>query len=92
MSIKKYVVLLSPLTIILIRKGLSGIGVKSICLFKLITGHNCIGCGMTQAFIYILQGKFINAYNQNHLIIIVFPLITYLWLKYIYKNLAKQNS
>lgn len=88
-NIKKYLILFCPVFIIFIRHILSCYGINSICLFKYITGHSCIGCGMTQAFMYILQGKFYSAFQQNHFVIIVFPVVLYCWLKYVYDNVIK---
>ena len=52
---------------------------RSICLFKNIFDVECYGCGLTRATISAIQFKYVAAYNYNKLIIIVFPLLTYLW-------------
>ena len=85
----KYLILLCPVIIVIITVLLDSIGVESICLLKLITGHKCLGCGMTHAFICVLQGKFIEAFQYNFLVIIVFPIVAYCWLKYVYANFIK---
>jgi hypothetical protein len=53
----------------------------SICLFKNITGKECYGCGMTRAVFSAIHFHFENAIKFNKLIIIVFPLLVYIWAK-----------
>ena len=53
----------------------------SICLFKNVFGIECYGCGITKAVIAFIQLDFIRAFNYNKLIVIVMPLIIYLWIK-----------
>lgn len=53
----------------------------TICLYKNITGHNCYGCGLTRAVLSILHLEFSKALMYNKLIIIIFPLLTYIWTK-----------
>jgi hypothetical protein len=53
----------------------------SICLFKNITGNDCYGCGMTRAVLSAIHFQFENAIKFNKLIIVVFPLLIYIWAK-----------
>lgn len=53
----------------------------SICLIKNIFGCECYGCGITRAIVSAVQLDFGNAFNYNKLIIIVFPLLLYVWFK-----------
>lgn len=53
----------------------------TICIFKLITGHNCPGCGMTRAFDALFQMNFREAYSFNPGIIIIAPLLLFIWIK-----------
>ena len=57
----------------------------SICLFKNLTGHECYGCGITRAIISTVQFHFETAFHYNKLIIVVFPLLVYVWIKTVYK-------
>jgi len=57
----------------------------TICIIKNITGHDCYGCGMTRSILSALHFKFIDAYNYNKLIVIVLPLLIYVWLKFVIK-------
>jgi len=58
---------------------------QSICLFKNLFGIECYGCGITKAVIASVQLDFIRAFTYNKLIVIVMPLIFYLWAKEIIK-------
>lgn len=58
----------------------------SICLFKNIFGVECYGCGITKAVIACVQCDFIRAFNYNRLIIIVMPLLIYLSIREVIKD------
>lgn len=55
----------------------------SLCVFKAITGHECYGCGITKAVLHFLHGDFSAAWHYNKLIVLVFPVLLYLWAKYL---------
>ncbi len=59
----------------------------TVCIYKNMTGRDCWGCGTSRAIISILNLDFRQAYDFNKRIIIVFPILLYLWLKSIYINL-----
>lgn len=56
------------------------------CIWKTLTGHECPGCGMTRAFYSLIHGDFHSAYEYNHSIIIVAPLMIYIWIKMLLQN------
>lgn len=53
----------------------------TICMFKNLTGLECPGCGMTRALISIIHFDFVIAYGYNKLVVVVAPLLLFLWLK-----------
>lgn len=66
-------------------------GFGTVCLIKNITGYECPGCGMSHAVISVIHGNFSDAFNYNKLVIVIFPLLSYIWLKKIlfeYKKLS----
>jgi hypothetical protein len=52
---------------------LTGIDICIPCLFKTIFNVECPGCGLTRAFIHLLEFDFVGAYDSNALIFIVLP-------------------
>ncbi|MBR4952718.1 MAG: DUF2752 domain-containing protein [Alistipes sp.] len=60
---------------------------ESLCLIKRCFGVECWGCGITRAIFSVLYGNFAEAWCYNRLIVIVFPLLLWLWGKEIYKTI-----
>jgi len=48
-------------------------------------GIECYGCGITKAIIASIQLDFVRAFKYNKLIVVVIPLIAFLWIKMILK-------
>jgi len=53
----------------------------TICLYKNITGHDCYGCGITRAILSALHFQFQEAFDYNKLVVLVLPLLIYIWIK-----------
>ena len=53
----------------------------SICLFRNLFGSQCYGCGMTRAIFSLLHADFQAAWEYNRLVVIVAPLLFYLYIK-----------
>ncbi|MDR1679958.1 MAG: DUF2752 domain-containing protein [Prevotellaceae bacterium] len=51
----------------------------SICLFKNLFGRECYGCGITRAVLSAIQFDFVNAWHYNRLVVVVLPLLIYIW-------------
>ncbi len=47
---------------------------RSICLFYNVTGVPCPGCGMTRAFLHLLKGDILHAFQYHPL----FPLVIFI--------------
>lgn len=68
-----------PGTLILLGMGdllllaLTGHGIP--CLFHLLTGYLCPGCGMTHALLSLCQGNVAQALSENALCLSVFPVL-----------------
>ncbi len=45
------------------------------CVFKLVTGFDCPGCGSTRALHALLHGDIFKAANSNILLLVFFPVI-----------------
>lgn len=79
----KYLKYSLPLLFILAVELLVKFSHNSICLWKLLTGYECWGCGITRAFDALFHLQFQKAFELNHFIILVAPLMLYLWFKLI---------
>jgi hypothetical protein len=50
-----------------------------LCLSRLLFGVPCPGCGMTRAFSCALHGRFRRALRHNNRVVLVLPLLSYVW-------------
>ncbi|MBQ2424791.1 MAG: DUF2752 domain-containing protein [Alistipes sp.] len=57
---------------------------NSLCVVKNIFGVECWGCGITRALFSVLYLDFAAAWGYNHLIVVVFPLLLWLWGRELY--------
>ncbi len=48
-----------------------GTSIAIPCLFTLLTGHHCWGCGLSRALWSLVQGDFLGAYHYNSAIYLV---------------------
>ena len=62
-------------------------GGPTICLFKNLFGRECYGCGMTRAVFSLLHFDFSGAYAYNKLVIIVAPILAYLYIKEVVRTI-----
>lgn len=63
-----------------------GNGHFTVCLFRNITGHNCYGCGVLRGIAACLHLDFKAAYYLNRLNLFTIPLLTFLYLKELWKS------
>jgi hypothetical protein len=56
-------------------------GRRSVCLIRNLFGIKCPGCGMIRAMSSIFHGDLKGAFHYNKLVVIVFPLLCYTWLR-----------
>ncbi len=47
------------------------------CLFTLLTGHHCWGCGLSRALWSLFQGDFLGAYHYNSAIYLVLGFVVF---------------
>ena len=52
----------------------------SMCLYRLVLGQPCPGCGMTRSFLLLGHGRLAQAVELNPLSVVAFPLMIGLWL------------
>lgn len=61
----------------------------SVCLFRNLFGTECYGCGMTRALFSLLHLDFGAAWEYNRLVVIVAPLLAYLYVKEVVKTIGE---
>jgi hypothetical protein len=54
---------------------------RSFCLIRSVFGVRCPGCGMTRAISCVFHGNFKQALQYNKLVVLVLPLLCYVWLR-----------
>jgi len=86
-KLKLIFILICPILFYFAVKILVLFNFNSICLWKTITGHECWGCGITRALNEVFSGNFRDAFLYNKFIIIIAPIMLYLWFKMLYKTL-----
>lgn len=52
------------------------------CLFRMVTGFTCPGCGTTRALHQILHGHFETAFMLNPLLLVAMPFLLFALLRY----------
>jgi Protein of unknown function (DUF2752) len=58
----------------------------TFCVYTLITGINCLGCGLTRACMRLIHFDFVGAWEFNKLSFIVFPALIYYYLRFFVAN------
>ncbi len=53
----------------------------SICPSQLILNKECPGCGITRSVQHAIHFDFKTSWNYNKLVVIVLPVLTFIWIK-----------
>jgi Protein of unknown function (DUF2752) len=67
-----------PLVLLAMPKGFFD-NRQSLCLSVLLFDVQCYGCGLTRACMHLIHLDFETAYHYNKLVVIVFPILCYLY-------------
>lgn len=84
-----------PFLLYLLPRSVIFSGEHPICLFKNLLGTECWGCGITRAVLSVMYLDFSGAWEYNHFVVVVFPLLVYLWVRWLrstYKQLKNNTS
>ena len=57
-------------------------GFFPVCIFRLVTGLTCPGCGTTRALHQIMHGHFLDAFMLNPLLLLAIPFLLWAFLRY----------
>lgn len=94
LKVKLLLLLVSPSIFILIPTSFFEHS-PTVCPYKLLTGNNCPGCGITRAISSAAHLEFDEAWQYNRLFVIVLPLLIYLYINQVtktFKSLQKTQK
>ena len=61
----------------------------TICIYKRFFGFDCWGCGLTRSIVSIFDGEITESIRYNWKVIIVAPILLYLYIQQILKVVSK---
>lgn len=53
------------------------------CVFRLVTGFYCPGCGSTRLAAALIEGRFMTAFRSNEALFLILPFLTIIFIKYL---------
>jgi len=62
---------------------------RDVCLFTILSGYHCWGCGMTRACMHLIHLDLAGALSYNKLAFIVLPILCFLLVKDFLDTLSK---
>ena len=65
---------------------------RSLCIFKNLFGINCPACGSTRAVSCLAHFNFQKALEYNKLIVVTLRLISYFWIKELFRLVFSFNQ
>ena len=65
---------------------------RTVCLSVILFNKTCYGCAITRAVHHLIHLEFSEAYNFNKLVVLVFPLVSNLYLKEILRVYLKMKK
>ena len=65
---------------------------RPVCLSVILFNKTCYGCAITLAVHHLIHLEFSEAYNFNKLVVLVFPLVSNLYLKEILRVYLKMKK
>ena len=65
---------------------------RTVCLSVILFNKTCYGCAITLAVHHLIHLEFSEAYNFNKLVVLVFPLVSNLYLKEILRVYLKMKK
>ena len=84
--LKRIFIVCLPILFVVLVNIAANAHLKNFCLIKLLTGHECWGCGLTRAFAALSHFQFVQAYEYNHLIVIIAPILLIIWVIILREN------
>lgn len=86
------ILVIFPFILLLLPKTIFNNGQYTICILKMLTGNDCIGCGMTRACMHLIHLDIEGAANFNRVSFIVLPILCFLLIKEIIKTIKEYQK
>lgn len=86
-----WLVLLSlfPIVLWLLPSNFFDKGGVQVCLSMIFFKKECVGCGLTRAVMHLHHFEFADAAYFNPLVFIIYPLLVFLWYKWVRVSVSK---
>jgi hypothetical protein len=65
---------------------------QSLCLSVLLLDQQCFACGLTRAVQHLVHFEFQAAWQFNKLVVLVFPILTIVWGRWVYEAWKKLRN
>jgi len=92
LAAKTIVLAVFPLALIILPKTAFDNHQHTICLFTILSGIECYGCGLTRACMRIIHFDFNGAAEFNSMSLVVFPILCFLYLKEFLSTVKRLKS
>ena len=86
------ILVIFPFMLLVLPKTVFNNGHYTICILKLITGEDCIGCGMTRACMHLIHLDFKGAAHFNKSSFVVLPILSGLLISEIIKTFREYQK
>lgn len=91
LTLKRVFVVSLPFLAVICANIAVSANLKNFCLFRLLFHHECIGCGLTRAFVALCRFEFEKAYEYNPLIVVICPILCVIWI-FLLKEVFKKSN
>jgi len=86
------ILVIFPFILLLLPKTVFNDGQYTICVLKMITGNDCIGCGMTRACMHLIHLDFEGAAHFNKISFVVLPILSFLLIKELLSTIKEYQN
>ena len=76
--VKRYAILLTTGILYFVFISLTDMGIP--CVFRLVTGLQCPGCGISRMLAALIRLDFVSAFRYNPVILLTFPILLFAFI------------
>ncbi len=86
--VKLVVLIVIPIILLILPADFFNDG-QAVCLSVLLAGVECYACGLTRGMMHLIHFDFAEAYYFNPLSFVVFPLLAWVWGRWLWQAWRK---